>query len=491
VDEFQDVSLRQYKIAQALAGKHGNLFIVGDPDQTIYSWRGSHIKLFLNFGKEYPDAKTLVLTTNYRSTPEILAASNALIEKNEVRFPKSLSAVKGHGEKPLYRHAVSEKNEAEWICSEISRLRGEGVSLSRFAVLYRAHYLTRPLEECFIKKDLPYKLFCGVEVYGRREIRDVICYMRRVTSGDDVAFLRTVGVPPRKIGKKRLDSLKEYAERRGLSLYDALRETCRSRLFHGTRADRYVDAVETVRRRRASMTMGDALQALLDVSGYEEYMRLQGDQERLDNIAELKRAVESAGEDEDASFEDFLAKAALFTNIDREGERDTVKLMTVHTAKGMEFPFVFICGLNEGVFPSRKIETPEEMDEERRLAYVAMTRAMDRLYLSDSEGVSNDGLFKYPSRFIFDAGRENLEYAAALDVSLEGEAKRRILRGDKNRLSRQALFAPGDRVTHPAFGPGTVTEVNSGELFYSIRFDALKTERAIRFGTSLTETNAP
>jgi DNA helicase-2/ATP-dependent DNA helicase PcrA len=486
VDEFQDVSLRQYKIAQALAGKHGNLFIVGDPDQTIYSWRGSHVKLFLNFGKEYPDAKTLVLKTNYRSTPEILAASNALIEKNEVRFQKSLSAVKNHGGKPLYRHAASEKNEAEWICSEISRLRGEGVSLSRFAVLYRAHYLTRALEECFIKKDLPYKLYSGVEFYGRREIRDVICYMRMVTSGDDVAFLRTVGVPPRKIGKKRLDSLKEYAERRGLSLYDALRETCRSRLFHGTRADRYVDAVETVRRRRASMTMGDALQALLDVSGYEEYMRLQGDQERLDNIAELKRAVESAGEDEDASFEDFLAKAALFTNLDREGERDTVKLMTVHTAKGMEFPFVFVCGLNEGVFPSRKIETPEEMDEERRLAYVAMTRAMDRLYLSDSEGVSNDGLFKYPSRFIFDAGRENLEYAATLDASLEGEAKRSILRGEQNQKSRQALFAPGDRVTHPAFGTGTVTEVNAAELFYSIRFDALKTERAIRFGTSLT-----
>jgi DNA helicase-2/ATP-dependent DNA helicase PcrA len=486
VDEFQDVSLRQYKIAQALAGKHGNLFIVGDPDQTIYSWRGSHVRLFLDFDKKYPGAKTLVFTANYRSTPEILAASNALIAKNEARFPKNLSAVKGHGEKPLYRHAASEKAEAEWICAEISKRSGGGVPLGRFAVLYRAHYLTRALEECFIEKGLPYRIFSGVEFYGRREIKDVICYMRMVTSGDDVAFLRTVGVPPRKIGRKKLDALKEHAERRGIALYDALKELCRSRLFRGTRADRYVDAIEAVRRRRASMTMGDALQALLDASGYEEYMRLQGDQERLDNVAELKRAVESAGKDEDASFEDFLAKAALFTNLDREGERETVKLMTVHAAKGTEFPFVFVCGLNEGVFPSRKIETPEEMEEERRLAYVAMTRAMDRLFLSDSEGVSNDGLFKYPSRFIFDAGRENLEYAEALDASLEEEGKRRILRDDENRKIRQALFAPGDRVVHATFGAGTVLAVNRDELSYSIRFDALKTERGIRFGTNLT-----
>ncbi|MDR2175736.1 MAG: UvrD-helicase domain-containing protein [Synergistaceae bacterium] len=494
VDEFQDVSLRQYNIARALAGKHGNLFIAGDPDQTIYSWRGSHVRLFLDFDKEYPGAKTLVFESNYRSTPEILAASNALIAKNEIRFPKSLTPLKGHGEKPLYRHTASEKAEAEWICAEISRLRGEGVPPGRFAVLYRAHYLTRALEECFIEKGLPYKIFSGVEFYGRREVKDVICYMRMVTSGDDAAFLRTVGVPPRKIGRKRLDALKEHAERRGLSLYDALKENlngaCRSRLFHGTQAGRYVEAIEAVRRRRASMTMGDALQALLDASGYEEYTRLQGDQERLDNVAELKRAVESAGKDEDASFEDFLAKAALFTNLDREGERETVKLMTVHAAKGMEFPFVFVCGLNEGVFPSRKIETPEEMEEERRLAYVAMTRAMDRLFLSDSEGVSNDGLFKYPSRFIFDAGRENLEYAEALDASLEREAKRRVLYSDvlyddAERKKRQALFAPGDRVVHPAFGAGTVTEVNPAELSCTVRFDALKTERAIRFGANL------
>jgi DNA helicase-2/ATP-dependent DNA helicase PcrA len=239
--------------------------------------------------------------------------------------------------------------------------------------------------------------------------------------------------------------------------------------------------------------MGDALQTLLDMSGYEAYLRLQGDQERLDNVAELKRSVEEAGKDDDASLEDFVARAALFTNLDQDERLDAVKLMTIHTAKGMEFPYVFVCGLNEGVFPSRQTATPDDMDEERRLAYVAMTRAMDALFLSDAEGVGNDGLFKYPSRFIFDAGKENLDFVTPLDPSLEEKARRHIEYDEEKLLRMQSLFQAGDRVTHQVFGAGTVTDVKPAEMCYVIRFDALATERNVLFGAGLakTEANSP
>ena len=479
VVEFQDLSLLQYNIAQHLAGKHGNLFIVGDPDQTIYSWRGSHVKLFLDFDKLYPDARTIVLITNYRSTPEILNASNTLIEKNIIRFPKTLMPVKQNGELPLYNHAPTEKEEAEWICKEINELCKSDVSLNKIAILYRAHYLTRPLEECFIEKGLAYKIYSGVEFYGRKEIKDIICYLRMLTVADDLAFLRTINMPSRKIGKKKIEFLKEYAEENNISLYNALKENLNTPIFGNTQAVRYVHAIESVKECIKDNSMGDIMQMVMDRSGYEEFLRLQGDQERLDNVAELKRAIENAGQDDDASLDDFLSRIALLTNMDHEDERETVKLMTIHTSKGMEFPYVFICGLNEGVFPSRRISTPDEMDEERRLAYVAMTRAMDRLYLSDSEGISNDGIFKYPSRFIFDAGKQNLQFVKELDPYLEVHSQ------SATKLFSGQIFKVKERVEHPVFGPGTVTGINMSESSYSILFDNLKTERNIQFRAKL------
>ncbi len=479
VDEFQDVSLRQYNIARTLAGGHGNLFIVGDPDQTIYSWRGSHVKLFLDFDKVYPGAKTILLTTNYRSTPQILTASNTLIEKNIIRFPKELSPTLPDGDPPLYNHARGAKEEAEWIAAEIASLHTDGVPLSEIAVLYRAHYLTRPLEECFIEKALPYKIYSGVEFYGRREIKDIVCYLRMLSPADDVAFLRTINTPSRKIGKQKLAFLREYADGRGLSLYRALCENLENPLWRGTQARRYVEAIESVRTEMKGQRLGDIMQMALDRSGYEEFLRLQGDQERLDNVAELKRAVEIAGQDDDATLDDFLSRVALLTNLDHDEGREAVKMMTIHTSKGMEFPHVFICGLNEGVFPGRRVTTPEEMDEERRLAYVAMTRAMRRLYLSDSEGLTGDGIYKLPSRFIFDAGRENLRYVRPLDPALEMRTR------NVASFFPSELFVAGDRVRHPVFGPGTVTAVDLKNSSCNIRFDGLPTERTLRLGTKL------
>ena len=232
------------------------------------------------------------------------------------------------------------------------------------------------------------------------------------------------------------------------------------------------------------MTMGDALQTLLDMSGYEEFLRLQGDQERLDNVAELKRAVKSAAKDADASLEDFLAQAALFTNLDGKEKSAAIKLMTVHAAKGMEFSHVFICGLNEGVFPSRLVDTPEDMDEERRLAYVAMTRARERLFLSGSKGAAGE-IFKYPSRFVFDVGKDNLDYSAALDPDMEEEAKKRIEYSEELLRGRQRRFEPGDKVFHPVFGAGEIIGVNQAGSSYRVLFERLKTERSIQFAAPL------
>ena len=481
VDEFQDVSAKQYSIARMLAGKHNNLFIVGDPDQTIYTWRHAHVKLFLDFDKVFPDAKTIVLQTNYRSSPEILKASDSLIQKNALRYPKNLVATHPSGTHPLYFHAQTEKEEAEWIADEIKKLLAAGATADQIAVLYRSHFLSRSLEECFMRQSLPYKIYSGVEFYGRQEIKDCIAYLRMLTSADDVAFLRTINSPSRKIGKKKLQYLKEVAHTNNISLYEALKRTVDQDIFKGTGARKYLLTIETVKKEIKTLPLGSLLQKVLDLSGYENYLRLQSDQERLDNVAELKRAIEEEGSDPDATLEEFLAKVALLTNWDKKDQREAIKLMTIHTAKGMEFPFVFICGLNEGVFPSRKITTPEEMDEERRIAYVAMTRAMKKLYLSDSEGVSSENVFKLPSRFIFDIGRDYLDYIRELPKSFEGRV---------NRLQKQSAlghFNVGDRVSHPVFGQGTIEAVNAKDLIYRIQFDNLATARDIQFRAPLTK----
>ncbi|MBO7122201.1 MAG: UvrD-helicase domain-containing protein [Treponema sp.] len=521
VDEFQDVSAKQYSIAQILSRKHKNLFIVGDSDQTIYSWRGSHVKLILDFEKVYKDAKTILLLKNYRSTPQILTAANSLISHNTVRYPKELKPVKKAGPKPLYFHAASDVDEAEWVCKKIKELCGLAKKTKRakakeaapsglaavpnlrdVAILYRAHYISRALEEAFIKNDLPYRILAGTEFYGRREIKDMICYLRMLTAADDVSFYRTVNLPSRKIGKNKIAAIKEYSDSHNCSAYAALKEMLAAgeKILVGTKAQNYVDAIEESRALlndknsfvytvgSGTSKLGSVLQSVLDKSGYEAFLRLEADQDRLDNAAEFKRAVNQAGFDDDATLEDFLQRAALFTDLDREDKRDAVKMLTIHAAKGMEFKNVFLCGMNEGIFPSRKVQTPEDMEEERRIAYVAMTRAKDRLFVSDAEGKANDGIFKYPSRFIFEAAGEdmnNFDIETPLDKRLVDESQK-IIKYDESRLKAATTqFKKGDRVRHKVFGDGTIVLVNDKAFCYTVKFDDLATERSVQWTAPL------
>lgn len=501
VDEFQDVSAKQYSIVQILSRKHKNLFIVGDSDQTIYSWRGSHVKLILDFEKVYKDARTILLLKNYRSTPQILAAANSLIAHNTVRYPKELSPTKKAGPKPLYYHAPSEEDEAKWICKKVKELCKSG-NLRDIAILYRAHYLSRSLEEAFIKNDIPYRILAGTEFYGRREIKDMISYLRMLTVADDVSFYRTVNLPSRKIGKNKIAAIKERADKFDCSAYTALKGLLAQDdpILKGTKAQAYVDAIEESRALlndknsfvytvgSGTSKLGSVLQSILDKSGYEAFLRLEADQDRLDNAAEFKRAVNQAGFDDDATLEDFLQRAALFTDLDREDKRDVVKMLTIHAAKGMEFKNVFLCGMNEGIFPSRKVQTPEDMEEERRIAYVAMTRAKDRLFITDAEGKANDGIFKYPSRFVFEAageGMKNFDIEKPLDKGLV-EQSQKIIKYDESRLKAAATqFKKGDRVRHKVFGVGTIVLVNDKAFCYTIKFDDLATERSVQFSAPL------
>ena len=485
VDEFQDVSQKQYAIAQTLSAKHGNLFIVGDSDQTIYSWRDAHVQLFLDFDKKYPDAKTIVLKDNYRSTPQILKTANSLIAHNSVRFPKELRALHSDGAKTLYFHAKKPQDEANWIADTMGHLVSQGASLGDIAVLYRSHFMSRGIEEILIQRKIPYRILSGISFYERKEIKDVIAYLRMLTTQDDIAFLRAIQTPSRKIGKKKIEFLKEYAEANRISLYNALLENLDSEIFRGTGAKRFVQAIAATQKGMENKPMDDILDEILDLSGYTEFIRMDAEQDRLDNIAELKQSVAQAAHDPDANLEDFLSRVALYGNLDKEERRNAVKLLSVHAAKGLEYPFVFVTGLSEGLFPSAQIETAEEMEEERRIAYVAFTRAKERLFLSENEGGGDANLSKFPSRFIFESGEENLEFVRPLPDDLRKNALRKIQQSEESLQLLQNLFFVGDRVRHKIFGEGKITAVDISAAAYVVQFDNLKTPRSLQFSANL------
>lgn len=479
VDEFQDIDKDQYALADLLSGYHKNLFVVGDPDQTIYTWRGADVKFILEFASRHDNVKTIYLNTNYRSVPQILAASNALIDKNRERLKKELVSVRPDARKPLYFHAKTSQLEADWITAQMRAMHDGGKTYSQMAVLYRAHYVSRTVEESLIRNKIPYVLYSGVEFYKRKEIKDIICYLRMVYAGDDVSFLRTVNEPRRGVGRTRIHALKEYAELNRCSLYEALLNQLDTDLFRRSKAREYVRLIEKYRAIFDGMDLTDLLSGILTDSGYELMLRTSGEEERLDNLAELKQAIyefqRKAGEE--VTLGNYLDHAALFTNMDQNDRSQAVKLMTIHAAKGLEFPVVFLCGLSEGIFPGKRADTREKLEEERRLCYVGFTRAKDRLFLSDGAGNNYDGSFRYPSRFVFNA-EDHVEYAVPLDPELVEEAHRHIRRTEDLEPTRERPDeAVGRRVRHGVFGEGTVIGIPRDQAGFIVQFDTMVTPR--------------
>ena len=478
---------------EVLCNYHKNLFIVGDPDQTVYTWRGANVKFLLDFDRQYPSCKTIMMMKNYRSTPQILATANALIDKNRTRIKKELIATLPAGESVLCHHAKNAEAEAEWIALQIFELAERGVPFSDMTVLYRAHYVTRQLEEVFLRRNLPYTLYSGVQFFNRQEIKDALSYLRMIAYKDDLSFRRIVNLPKRNVGRRRIAFLEEYAAAHHCSLYTALCETLSDDLFKGTQAARFVRLIESFAENYSNRQISDLLSDLLDRSGYETMLRTEGSQDRLDNLAELKQSVYdyeiTCGEE--ATLEHYLSHIALFTNSDAEENGEKIKMMTVHAAKGLEFPYVFLCEMNEGIFPSRKVSTLPSMEEERRLAFVAMTRAEKRLFLSEAEGRNLDGSPRYPSRFLLDIGEDLLEYTAPPRRELIRDAREYIAASER-RLpeSEEAAFAPGDRIRHPIMGEGEILELDPDKGAYLIRFDRLETTRSISMKAKLERAEA-
>ena len=488
VDEFQDIDKDQYALAEILSGYHNNLFVVGDPDQTIYTWRGADVNFILEFETRHPNTKTIYLNTNYRSTPQILTASNALIDKNRNRLKKQLTAARSDGRKPLYYHGKTSQLEADWITANMCALHDGGMTFADMGVLYRAHYVSRAIEESLIRNKIPYVLYSGVEFYKRKEIKDILCYLRMIYSGDDISFLRTVNEPRRGIGRTRIAALKEYAQLNGCSLYTALTANLETELFRRSRAREYVRLIEKYRAIFDSMDLTDLLAGVLNESGYEQMLRASGEEERLDNLAELKQAIYDfackAGEA--VTLGNYLDHAALFTNMDQAERAQAVKLMTVHAAKGLEFPTVFLCGLSEGIFPGKRANTREKLEEERRLCYVAFTRARDRLYLSDAAGSNYDGSYRCPSRFLFNAGAENVEYVLPMDPELAEQTMNQMGKTEFSEgVCSRTENPTGKRVKHPVFGEGVVIGIPRDREGIIIQFDTMVTPRTLAPGAKL------
>lgn len=487
VDEFQDVSGNQYALAEILSGYHRNLFIVGDPDQTIYTWRGARIEYILEFDKNHENTQTIFLDTNYRSTPDILAVSNSLIEKNRNRLPHRLVAVKPSEARPLYVHSRTTGDEAQWVTNEIKRLVEAGTKYSDIAVLYRSHFVSRSIEEAFIKTKIPYILYSGTEFYKRKEIKDVLAYLRMVAYADDLSFRRVINEPKRNFGKKRMSMLKSYCETHRCSLYSGLQDLLEEKTVKSTGASAFVDIIENFRKTYKEKSLSDLVTELMAATGYEAMLRQAGEQERLDNLAELKQSIDeyekTSGEEN--TLEEYLQSIALYTNNDREKDKDSVTMMTIHTAKGLEFPYVFVCGVNEGIFPSKHVDTEAMLEEERRMAYVACTRAECGLYISDAEGLNYDDSFRYPSRFIFNIDREAIDYVNELPQRLVDDTKSYIAANESRYMPLDTELKPGDRVRHKVFGEGTITGIRGDIGCYVVKFDRVETERNLKIGVGL------
>ena len=490
IDEFQDIDALQYRLMEVLQGYHKNLFVVGDPDQTIYTWRGADVKLLLDFDKRFSGARTIMMLENHRSVPQVLAVANSLIEKNHMRIPKDLVAARRSFGPTVWHHAVSPQAEAAWIAEGVAALHSKGVAYRDVAVLYRAHYASRSVEEAFLDADIPYSLFSGVPFFGRSEIKDALCYLRLIAVGDDLAFLRVANVPKRNLGQRRMAYLQQYCDEHGCTMLQALEATCEDVIFKRTKAKQLVSLVHGFRRSVEGRPVSEVLSALLDECGYEQMLRTEGSQERLDNLAELKQSVyefeTTCGEE--VTIDHYLHHVALLSNADiADASKDNVRLMTIHAAKGLEFNHVFVCSLSEGVLPSRKTRTVEAMEEERRLAFVAFTRAKDGLYLTEAEGFGHQGAPRYPSRFLLDIDPSALEFSNRPADSQLDDARSAYEATDRwiADMAGRASIKPGTRVAHKAFGQGVVQSIDEQKRAYIIAFEDLDTPRCISFRVKL------
>lgn len=478
VDEAQDCSNDDWNLLRILSEKHGNLFVVGDPDQAIYEWRGASPRTFVDFRA----TTDIILDRNYRSTPDILNVANSIIAHNRNRIPKDLYTARLNQTPVTYRHYKSERQEAQAIAETIAQEIKNGAAPNQFAVLFRSSFLSRNVEQAMLKLKIPYAVWGGVRFFERKEIKDVICYLRLVASdSDDTAFTRIVNLPPRKFGAASLQSLTEISEKRGIPLYTALRNEIEggNSKFDRPALRQFVALIDLARSLAREIPVSELTDRILVDSRLADLYRLDEKEERLENVNELVNAMKEfervQRDDGDMTLDGYLQEIALYTNADSQIDTDRVKLMTIHQSKGLEFDTVFITGLTEGVFPNHRSIRERRQDgeeEERRLMYVAVTRARDMLYLSESEGYLNDtGAMKYPSRFLAEIPEDMMIVEGNPDPELFKGTKR-LVDSINNELGEGGfdVWPPGTVVEHRAFGRGEVVRFDPQAQSYRIRF---------------------
>jgi len=481
VDEYQDTNRAQYMFVKMLGEQHKNVCVVGDSDQSIYAFRGADLRNIMSFEKDYPDARVVVLEQNYRSTQTILDAANAVIANNAGREPKRLWTDEGSGFKIVAFEGEDEREEAAYVAEEIARLQDEGLRLSQMAVFYRTNAQSRVIEELFVRFGVTYQVVGGLKYYDRKEVKDALAYLRAVVNPDDqVAIKRIINVPRRSIGGTSIAHIDRFAEANGIGFLDALRRADEIAALMPRAQKAVLEFAALIDR--LALTAADGpeagLEAVLNDTGYLDMIRSEKSIEamgREENLKELLTAAEefeetgpsSVGPDDwDAldglgKIQMFLESIALVTATDSVEDTDKVTLMTLHNAKGLEYPAVFLTGLEDGVFPHmRSLGDPKELEEERRLCYVGITRAEERLYLTRAWSRSMWGRNEAfgPSRFLREIPENLVEKAERVRRSATLEAR------TPTSTVSDADISVGDSVTHTHWGVGVVREiVGSGD----------------------------
>ena len=468
VDEFQDVDREQYKLIKLLSTVHDNVYVVGDPDQTIFTWRGADVNIIVNMEKDFKDTKTIVLNQNYRSTNNILSGANSLIKNNKARLDKELFSKNGDGSKIIHKTCMSETGEANYVVSQIMKLHGDGYNYKDMAVLYRANYLSREVEKVLIENRINYVIYGGLRFYERMEVKDILSYLRMITRADDLAFVRIINTPRRAIGPKTIDAIQAMAMEKGISMYEVIKQGLYPK--NKETFDRFVRMVE---KWREDMKNGDLellLQEVLDDSGYRTMLEKDGETERLENIKSLLDDIKQYSQDyPDSSLDEYLQMIALYTDRASEETGDAVNLCTIHSAKGLEFDVVFVIGLSEGIFPSERTmaEGQKGLEEERRLAYVAYTRAKKLLYLTESNSFSYViQSAKLPSRFIKEIDQDFIDNVDERKDSFRSSVfdEDIVIHDQKKEKPKDSIYRNGDSVIHKIYGEGVVIGNDGGVL---------------------------
>ena len=494
VDEFQDIDKIQYKLIKQLTGPFNHLYVVGDPDQTIYSWRGADVNIIMNFEKDFKGVKTIMLNENYRSTSCILNGANSVIRNNKNRLDKELFTSRTSNEKITHYASASDEYEAAYVANKISELHREGKAYKDIAVLYRSNYLSRSIEKALLDQRIPYIIYGGLRFYDRQEVKDALCYLRLVVIGDDLALQRVINKPKRGIGNKTMELIADTARNEHKTMLEVL-ET--ENIFSGKAKVTLNDFINKVNRWKKmaeskKIETFALFETILDESGYKAMLEEDHETDRLENLKELIDDIKEFTENyPDSSLDEYLQQVSLYGDREETMSGDYIQLMTVHAAKGLEFDTVFVTDMNDGIFPNERAmnEGSRGVEEERRLAYVAFTRAKNKLYLTEAGGFSfilqrarqtSRFIKEIDDEYIENTGVGNEEHDAFRNrqtlygqrrenTFYEREEKRELYsfseKGEVESIKREVSssgYKTGDHLTHVKFGEGVVISCKGG-----------------------------